>query len=361
MEKMFFCILGTSYSNYKKFKNMTQQTSFWASIFKKQNNLRCLLAAILFLFCFLTNIFSTSLNPPKTYFGNPKKDSIVPSEVLFTFIVPNDVKMGDYFTFMNNVTRAFDSILPYKLTEHILVRYNSFIIDSLVNTDYYRMKTKKIFVNEQKKLTILKKGTLIYVPTLAVVNKLKAKMAKTYLDVNIPEYKLRVMEGTDTVYTFPIRVGQVKTQFAPTIGRDVDMRTRTGIGFIANIHPKDHSFDPIDGKKYAFTTRDDGKVTVMPLLPWLEPKINNQLRGQWIHATTNPRSLGKAYSNGCMGTSEADIWRIYYYAPIDTKVVIRYDLTVRNEKGEFVSLRDVYGYFTSPVNPVTEAAVVPQK
>jgi hypothetical protein len=337
---------------------MTRQISFANLIFRKQSHLRFLCVGVFSLFLCGINAFALPLKnekiTPLSVVESPR-DSMIPSEILFTFVVPNDVKIKDYFTFMNDVTRAFDSILPYRLTEHILVRYNSFIIDSLANTDYYRMKARKIIVSDQKQLTILKKGTLLYVPTLAVANKMKAKMARTYLDVNIPEYKLRVIEGNDTLYTFPIRVGQVKTQFAPTIGRDVDMKTRTGTGFIANVHKKDHSFDPIDGKKYSFTTRDDGKVTVMPLMPWLEPKINGQLRGQWIHPTTNPKSLGKAYSNGCMGTSEADIWRVYYAAPADTKIVIRYDLNVKNEKGELVLLKDVYGYFAPPQNAVTEA------
>ena len=64
--------------------------------------------------------------------------------------------------------------------------------------------------------------------------------------------------------------------------------------------------------------------------------------GQLIHPTTNPESLGKAYSNGCIGTKEADAWVIYYYAPLSTKVIIRYDLTVKKD-GEKQELKDIYG------------------
>lgn len=345
---------------------MTHQTTpFLCSKFNRRK-MRSFFGIFIVLFSFSTRAFSKPINKQKTSANLEfptfiKKDSVIPSEVLFTFVVPEDVKVKDYFTFMNNVSRAFDSILPYKLTEHILVRYNPFIIDTLISMDYYRMKLRKKVVSDQKQLIALRKGALIYVPTLAAATRLKTKMSRTYLDINIPEYKLRVIEGSDTLYTFMIRVGQVKTQFAPTIGREFDMRTRTGIGFIANVQKKFYSFDPVDGKKYEFTTRDDGKVTMMPMLPWLEPKINGELRGQWIHATTNPRSLGKAYSNGCMGTSESDIWRIYYYAPVDTKVVIRYDLIIKNEKGEFVQLKDVYGVFTPPTNAVSDINVMPQK
>ena len=262
---------------------------------------------------------------------------------------------------MESVTRAFDSILPYRLTEHILVRSNPFVIDTLMNTDYYRMKARKVFIFDQKQLIALRRGTMLNIPSLAAVNKLKVKMAITRLDVNIPEYKLRIIEGSDTLYTCPIRVGQVKMQFIPEAGRELDLRTRTGTGFLANIHKKDYSFDPVTGKKYTGTQRDDKRFTMMPLLPWLEPRINGELRGQWIHPTTNPRSLGQAYSNGCMGTAEADIWRVYYYAPLSTKVVIRYDINVKNEKGEMVILKDVYNMFSPAENAASENSLVRQK
>ena len=78
----------------------------------------------------------------------------------------------------------------------------------------------------------------------------------------------------------------------------------------------------------------------MPLEPWLEPKMEGQLWGQLIHPTTTPESMGKAYSNGCMGTRDGDIWRIYYYAPVGTKVTVRYDLTPKN--GDSMRLKDIY-------------------
>ena len=267
---------------------------------------------------------------------------IAVNDTICTFIVPHDVKMKHYFTFIDSLMRVFDTLLPYKLTEYILVRSNPFIIDSLENTDYYRMKLRDSFVYDQKKLVILRKGDILKIPTLEKVDTLKAKMARTSLDINIPEFKLRIIEGNDTIYTFPVRVGQNRTRYLEEVGRDIDLRTLTGTGIIAFVYKKDFFIDPVEGKKFTSTKRDDGNHTLMPLQPWLEPKINGQLRGQLIHPTTNPSSLNKAYSNGCIGTREADIWRIYYYAPVGTKVRIRYDLKVINENGDTIRLKHIY-------------------
>ena len=82
-------------------------------------------------------------------------------------------------------------------------------------------------------------------------------------------------------------------------------------------------------------------MTMMPFLPWIEPTINGECWGQLIHATTNENTLGKAYSNGCMGTREGDIWQIYYYAPIGTKVIIRYNRRLI-ENGDTTWLKHIY-------------------
>jgi L,D-transpeptidase ErfK/SrfK len=50
--------------------------------------------------------------------------------------------------------------------------------------------------------------------------------------------------------------------------------------------------------------------------------------------------LGKAYSNGCIGTSEADAWFVYYYAPLGTAIEIKYNLI--NADGK--TLKDIYGF-----------------
>jgi L,D-transpeptidase ErfK/SrfK len=78
-------------------------------------------------------------------------------------------------------------------------------------------------------------------------------------------------------------------------------------------------------------------------MPWLEPEINGESFGQLIHPTSNQSTLGKAYSNGCIGTGEASMWRIYYYAPVGTKVRISYNLNSKDSVGSAIKLKDIYG------------------
>jgi L,D-transpeptidase ErfK/SrfK len=80
----------------------------------------------------------------------------------------------------------------------------------------------------------------------------------------------------------------------------------------------------------------------MPQIPWIETEIDGVRNGQMIHPTTNPETLERAYSNGCIGTREGDAWIIYYYASLGTPIKIRYELSVKDQKGEMVVLKDIY-------------------
>lgn len=54
-------------------------------------------------------------------------------------------------------------------------------------------------------------------------------------------------------------------------------------------------------------------------------------------------------TDGCIGTSEAAAWRIFYHAQLGTKVVVRYDLQVVDKKGDTARLKDIYpGYPSGP-------------
>lgn len=65
--------------------------------------------------------------------------------------------------------------------------------------------------------------------------------------------------------------------------------------------------------------------------------------GDLIHPTNNPETLGKVYLHGCIGLNEKDAWRVCYKAPLETKVIFRYNLKVRNETGDTIILDDIYG------------------
>lgn len=258
------------------------------------------------------------------------------------YVVPREIRVRDYFKFMDTLLKRLDGEVAYDLDEYILLRTNPKLLDSLTGTDYYLRKARGEFVYNQKQLAVLHKGDTIFIPGDSLAARIKRRMDATWLDINIPEFRLRIVEGSDTLFTLPVRVGQNRQRFLETIGRDEILRTKTGTGKIIRVNKYPVWTNPVDGEEYKDTKRDDGLRTKMPQIPWLEPEINGARYGQMIHPTTNPETLNKAYSNGCIGASEADSWLIYAMAPIGTKVVIRYDRMKITAQGDTVWLRHVY-------------------
>jgi hypothetical protein len=299
----------------------------------------------LFLLTILLNSCRKSVtkqnNTPIT--GGISTDSVPPKTGLFVHVVPENVQIKGYFRYMDSLARVYDTLVAYPLTAHILVRANPWLMDTLENTDYYRQKERGVLIYDQKELIALKKGDSLWIPTDTIAHQIIAKQAKTLLDVNIPEFKLRIIEGTDTIGTFPVRVGQNRITKWAVFDKKAKLRTRTGNGKIVNVYFKSTFLDPVDGRISEKTKRDDGDSTFLPLMPWLEPEINGESFGQLIHPTSNQKTLGKAYSNGCIGTGEASMWRIYYYAPLGTKVKISYRLNSTDSVGAAIKLKDIYG------------------
>jgi L,D-transpeptidase ErfK/SrfK len=258
--------------------------------------------------------------------------------------ISHNIIIENYFQFIDSIVNKYDSITPYKLTEHLLVRSNSWIIDTLQNTDYYRMMSKDSFVYNQRKMIALPKDSYLTIPDSLVAVKLMNSFKNTYLDVNIPEFKLRIYEDSLKLYEFPIRVGRYEKRYLEMSGRMEDLRTKTGTGVVIKHNKNPRYVNPVNNHEYFVTKRDDNRVTKLPLIPFLETEINGLRHGQLIHPTTNPITLGKAYSNGCIGTKEADAWVIYYYVPVNTKIQIRYDLNVLDENGNHQVLKDIYRY-----------------
>ncbi|MBL7776276.1 MAG: L,D-transpeptidase [Saprospiraceae bacterium] len=272
-------------------------------------------------------------------------DSLVAPGPLHTYLVPRDIRVGEYFPFIDSLVQQFDSLCPYPLTEHLLVRNNWWIVDSLFETDYYRRQDRGEFVFDQRLLPVLHAGDTIFFPDSSSAAALQQRIDSTSIDINIPEFTLRILEGSDTLECMTIRVGQNKKRFQQVLGRVQDLRTQPGVGKIVRINRSPSLFvDPHTGRKFEYTKRDDGQTTRMPLIPWLEPEINGIRLGQMIHPTTNPETLGRAYSNGCIGCTEGEAWRVYYYAPVGTKVVVRYDLLLISPKGDSIRLPDIYGW-----------------
>jgi L,D-transpeptidase ErfK/SrfK len=257
-------------------------------------------------------------------------------------VVPKDIVIGNFFQFLDTIVRQNDTLGSYPLTENLLLRANPWILDSLINTDYYIQMSFGNFVYDQKKMRVLKAGDTLLIPGPKTATALLEKMAKTWLDINIPAFELRIIEGDSMLFKVPVRVGKSKKKYLEAAGHTVDLRTRTGTGQIIRVNRYPIFIDPVSGKRFKFTKRDDHKTTLMPQIPWLEPIINGQRYGQMIHPTTNPRSLGKPTSNGCIGIGEANAWRLYFFAPIGTKVHIRFDLQEINAAGDTLNYENIY-------------------
>ncbi len=271
---------------------------------------------------------------PAVLYKNQQKQTI--------HLLAREVQMKDYFDFMDAIVCRYDSLLNHSMSEHLIVRNNPWIIDTLAATDYYRLKERGIINLDQQELVIFRPGNYLIIPDSSNVDSLNRLFDQTYLDVNVPEYKLRIVQHDTVAYKFPVRVGRNERKYLAMAGRTEDLRTRTGEGTIIR-HAKDPVFiNPSNNHYYHVTRRDDGTVTAMPRIPWIEPEINGRRYGQLIHPTTNIETLGKAYSNGCIGTSEAAAWRIYYHSPLGTRIVIRYDLNAVNDVGEMITLEDIY-------------------
>ncbi len=289
--------------------------------------------------------------PKHSSSNNAQQAVVVPDTVsepprpLYTYVLSREVTIRDYFATLDRLVPWLDSFAPYPLTEHLLVHANPWIIDTLAATDYYRrMHERGEFVFDQKQLLVLRPGDALQLPDTATARRLQERIDNLWLDLNIPEFRLRVVCGSDTLFSVPVRVGQNKRRFQQVTGRVEDLRTRTGKGRIIRINRTPTFFvDPHTGRRLHTTRRDDGRRTGMPLIPWIETEINGVRNGQMLHPTTNPASLGKASSNGCIGYSEADAWRVYYHAPLGTPIVIRYDLDVPLPNGDTLHLPDIYG------------------
>ncbi|MBI1288795.1 MAG: L,D-transpeptidase family protein [Flavobacteriales bacterium] len=273
-------------------------------------------------------------------------DSIAPvkmvREQFFTDTFQKDVLMKNYFHVMDSLVARYDTIYNWPITEHLLIRTNPWVIDTLANTDYYTQKARGIFIEDQKEMVILPKGSVLMIPDSLMSDSISERLKNTVIDVNIPEFNLRIMEYGKTIKECKVRVGRNDKQYMKTAGREADLRTVTGIGSIVRIARDPYYVNPTTGKRYYATRRDDGKYTKMPQIPWLEPELDGMLPGDLIHPTTNPETLGKPCSHGCVGCSETDAWYVYYSAPIGTKVIFRYDLEVITSKGDTIELPDIY-------------------
>jgi len=252
------------------------------------------------------------------------------------------VNGGHYLDFIDSLVRALTDSLQYRCDEYVLVHSNSWLLDSLRRQDYYISKEDGEFVGDQKKQVVFRPGDSLRIPSKEQSDDILGRLSRICIDVNIPEYKLRIYEGDSILHECLVRVGKNERKFLSLAGHEVDLRTPIGEGTIVRIARDPWYINPVDGHRYRSTRRDDGRYTALPRIPFLEPEIDHRRSGALIHPTTNLSTLGKAISNGCVGLSEADAWTVYYHAPLGTCVRFRYELTVRDSLGKEVKLRDIY-------------------
>ncbi len=271
-----------------------------------------------------------------------------------------DVPIRSYFEFMDSLVAHLDTTLSYCIEEHLIVQANPWLIDTLAHTDYYYLMDRGIFTEDPQSLLALRKGEQLLIPDSLQTDSIRRRLETTVIDINIPEFKLRVIENDSVRYTFPVRVGRTQEKYLAMAGKTVDLRTRTGDGTVIRINRSPVFINPSDNRIYQVTRRDDGKVTKLPRVPWIEPELDGQRYGQMIHPTTNKATLGKAYSNGCIGIGEGDMWRVYYHAPVGVRVAVRYELEVVDEKGDTTILRNIYpGYKTKQSIRKLESQIFP--
>jgi len=262
-----------------------------------------------------------------------------PMEVV---VLEKDITMKKYFTFLDTIVSRYPVLSGSGLGEYVLVQHNPWILDSLRSLDYYQQKAHGKFIYDMSQQIIFHKGDSIRIPDSTSVAPIMEKLKSSRIDLNIPEFKLRVMEENDTVLSFPVRVGRNAEEYLELVGRTVNLRTPQGTGEIVAVLRNPVFYNLKTGEKYEQTKRDDGRYTLMPAIPSLEPMINGVRYGHMFHATTNINSLGKAYSHGCIGMSEADMWSLYYHAPVGSRVNFRYDLNIINVTGDTIQLRNIY-------------------
>ncbi|MEO5787598.1 MAG: L,D-transpeptidase [Gelidibacter sp.] len=281
---------------------------------------------------------------------NEEEIKIIPEEVVekpkpIEIRVKKDVPIRSYFKWMDSIVSEHNQTHNYPIDEYIIVHNNPWIIDTLAHTDYYYLKDKGIFNEDSQALNALTKDQILTIPDSLKTEELKAQLKATTLELNIPEFRLRILQDGKELYKFPVRVGKVGKKYMEMAQSTVDRRTQPGIGEIIRVNKNPTFRNPLNNHKYVRTNRDDGKNTALPAIPWLEPAINGRRLGQLIHPTTNLATLDKASSNGCVGLRESDAWIVYCYAPIGTKVVFKYELVGKNDAGETVEFKNIYPGF----------------
>ena len=138
---------------------------------------------------------------------------------------------------------------------------------------------------------LCQKGSSIVIPDSIQAKKLLNTFQNTRIDINIPEFKLRIYEDSIKRYECLVRVGRNEQKYLEMSGRVQDLKTKTGEGHIVKHMRYPRFVNPVNNHEYFVTKRDDDQVTKLPQIPFIETEINGIRNGQLIHTTTNPSNI----------------------------------------------------------------------
>jgi hypothetical protein len=144
-------------------------------------------------------------------------------------VVDDAVPIRAYFEYLDSVVASDSTLRGQPDAEHLLVRANPALIERLEDTDYYRMKDRGIESKDPQAEIALRRGDTLWIPSAAQIEALRDTFAATVLDLNIPEFTLRILKFGVTRYSFPVRVGQNRSRFLEMAGREARAQaTRPG-------------------------------------------------------------------------------------------------------------------------------------
>lgn len=142
--------------------------------------------------------------------GIAAKERILKPSVEEIIIIPKDVPMRNYFKWMNSVIAVHNQNRTYLIDEYILIQNNFWILDTLVHTDYYYKMEKKLFNEDSQVLIALHKGQTLTVPDSLQSEKINDRLGNTFIGINIPEFRLRIVENRKEIYQLPFVKGRME-------------------------------------------------------------------------------------------------------------------------------------------------------
>lgn len=119
-----------------------------------------------------------------------------------TIEITKPVRIREYFGYMDSLLAVYAPAAPYPLTGHVLVHANPWILDSLVASDYERLIQKDSFLYDQREWIVLAEGRELLLPDSTTGAAIRDHLGTFRLDVNIPEFRLRMYSGPSVLYSF---------------------------------------------------------------------------------------------------------------------------------------------------------------